>query len=239
MQNVLVVSLNNPGLIEDTLYALNAEQPVKCPWTRDMPSIPGGHGASSLVVRILPWSLCESLFCATTLKNRGFRGHEKFWGKRMNMPWPSTHQVPSPKYFGHLRMDGENWDLENTLSTGKKLSLRVPSRKPNRRILDPFKERSISTCAAQKPDDADAVAIHGASCLKDLFIDGKNMVCKPGWLRWRHWVKVMVCYCRQSTCDLVTTWRTGSASFLPAFCTLPEGFTCFLTLLSTSFLCRC
>jgi hypothetical protein len=116
---------------------------------------------------------------------------------------------------------------------------RVPSRKPNRRILDPFKGRSVSTCAAQKPDDADAVAIHGASCLKDLFIDGKNMVCKPGWFQWRHWVKVMVCYCRQSTCDLVTTWGTGSASFLPAFCTLPEGLTRFLTLVSTSFLCRC
>ena len=157
----------------------------------------------------------------------------------MNMPWPALNPSSSQPHIFWIRMDGENWDLENALSTTKKLSLRVPSRKPNCRILDPFKGRSVSTCAAQKPDDADAVAIHGASCLKDLFIDGKNMVCKPGWLRWRHWVKVMVCYCRQSTCDLVTTWGTGSASFLPAFCTLPEGFTHFLTLLSTSFLCRC
>ena len=87
----------------------------------------------------------------------------------------SSHQTPSiPTLDISSTMDGEIWDLENT--NKQSAMRRVPSRNPNRSVQswDPFKGHSISKCAAQKPDDADAVAIHVASCLKDLFINGKK-----------------------------------------------------------------
>ena len=87
MQSVLA-----QNLLDDDA---GATDPVKSPWgvvLECRPSIPGGHGISSSVVRILPWSICDIKKATSgtskiaglwAMENSGEKGC-----KRMNMVWP-------------------------------------------------------------------------------------------------------------------------------------------------------